>query len=174
MGKLSWSAAILRRPSIAKQSLKPIAGRRRIAALQGWSILLIVCLLFSGCNRIPLSCRSEYLGPNYLASAAIDTPDPLQACFMGQQIVVRWNLPSQAPCPTTLRLSVRFGTREIETFTTPINNRNGYWIFRLLNQDYVCKQGIVSFKAEIFNGDVLLSSWRHFLWADIIEISPDL
>ena len=134
-------------------------------------VILAVALLSWGCHRSYLSCRSEYLYPPYLASFQVNTPDPKQACFCGQQIIVSWSLPKHyRNLPLNLRLNIRYGNREIETVSIPIATLSGWSIHRLINEDYWCKGGILSFQAEILQEGEIITQWAHYLWAKIIEI----
>lgn len=123
-----------------------------------------------------MTCRSEYLYPQYLASERVNTPDPFRKCYYGQQVIVRWNLPRSCMVgsePVFLRLQVRYGNREIETLSVPIKKCQGWKIHRLVNQDYWCCNGILAFKAELIRADQILDNWTHYLWTDIIEISSE-
>lgn len=134
-------------------------------------LILALILILSSCHRSWIECRTEFLYPNYLASEKIDTPDPARACFFGQQILVHWRLPpSSLRCPIFLVLNIRYGNKEIEKMEIPVTTTRGWWIFRLLNQKYSEKEGILSFKAELIQEGELLDSWTHFLWADLITI----
>jgi len=132
--------------------------------------LLAMALFLVGCHRTPLSCRSEYLYPDYLASEQILTPDPSRHCFYGQQVIVYWNLPKWC-LPLELKLHVRYGTREQATFSWPITLPQGYRTYRIVNDEYWCKEGIVSYQAELYHEGELLADWSHHLWADIIELA---
>ncbi|MCH9627067.1 MAG: hypothetical protein S4CHLAM2_07010 [Chlamydiales bacterium] len=132
--------------------------------------LCALALLFVGCQRLPLDCRSEYLYPEYLASEQVLTPDPFRLCFYGQQVIVYWNLPGRCH-PTELRLHVRYGTREQTTLSWPIDFSKGYRIYRLINEEYWCHEGIVSFKAELYENENLIIDWAHHLWTDIIQLN---
>ncbi|NGX54815.1 MAG: hypothetical protein KR126chlam2_00435 [Chlamydiae bacterium] len=113
--------------------------------------------------------RSEYFRESYLASEEIDTPDPSRHCFRGQQIVVHWAEPCRAS--REIVLTVRYGNRELETFCHPIKKKHGYWIYRLVNDDYWNHGGIVSYKVELYEAGVLVDHKEHHLWAEIINIS---
>jgi hypothetical protein len=135
------------------------------------TFLFLAMVLSAGCHRPHLSCRSEYLYPRYLASEQVNTPDLARRCFYGQQIIVSWNLPKHCQgYPLTLRLHIRYGDREIETVSTRVAKRRGWWIYRLVNQDYWCRGGILSFQAELLQGEEVVEEWTHYLWAEIIEI----
>jgi hypothetical protein len=124
-----------------------------------------------GCHRPILSCRSEYLCPPYLASEQVNTPDPIRCCFFGQQIVVSWNLPKRYKgTPLTLVLHIRDGNRTIQTISTPIEDLRGKWIYRLVNQDYWDRGGILAFQAQLCQEGEVIGQWDHYLWVKIIEI----
>ena len=148
-----------------------------MSALKGLSILVTLALVLGGCQSRYVTCRSEYLYPQYLASQRVNTPDPFRQCYYGQQVIVRWNLPPNCMVgtePILLRLQVRYGNREIETLNVPIEKRQGWKIHRLINQDYWCRGGILAFKAELIHNGEILDDWTHYLWADLIQISsPD-
>ncbi|NGX60719.1 MAG: hypothetical protein K940chlam9_00187 [Chlamydiae bacterium] len=123
-----------------------------------------------GCSRAPLECRTEYLRPDYLASWQISTPDPCLDCFYGEQIVVRWDLPRR-DVEATLLLHLRYGNRETETVMRSLHTPKGYWTYRLVNDPYWCKEGILSYRAEIWQNGELLTDWTHHLYTELIEFS---
>lgn len=124
------------------------------------------------CEREPhprLHLRLEYLTSNYLASKKIHTPYP-SFCFNGQQVVVFWSIPRSLLYESLiLRLSLRFGDHSIGSITAPLNSSKGVWIYRLLNNEYRCKKGIISFKGEIENSsNECIAEWKHHIWAEPI------
>lgn len=144
--------------------------------LKNLSILVGLALVLVGCQNLYVTCRSEYLYPQYLASERVNTPDPFRKCYYGQQVIVRWNLPQSSMIgtePIYLRLQVRYGNREIETLNVPLDKRRGWKTHRLINQDYWCRGGILAFKAELIRNGEILDDWTHYLWVDVIEIHPD-
>ena len=128
-------------------------------------LLIIFCL--SSCCRSPLTCRSEYLYPDYLASDQVGTPDFGKLCFYGQQVVIYWNLPERCH-PTELKLEVRYGSKEQESFSWPISLSCGYRIYRLINEEYWDRDGIVSYKASLYRDEKLLTEFTHHIWTEII------
>lgn len=133
-------------------------------------------LFLSGCtSKGGLALRTDYLTPAYLASNSVDAPDPNLPCFYGQQIVVHWTLAKSCMKKgPKLFLTVRFGDRSMQTVEFPLCNFSGYYVYQLVGASYLEKQGILSYKAEIFTSSgQILSSWRHHIWADIIEIQEE-
>lgn len=135
------------------------------------SLLLISALLLTGCHHRYITCRSEYLYPRYLASDKINTPDPYRECFYGQQIIVQWNLP--CPKPADIILKVRYGNREISNFSFSVDRVKGWKIYRLINEEYWCRGGIIAFQAQLLQEQQLIDTWTHYLWADIIHIETE-
>lgn len=133
--------------------------------------LLAMALLCGGCQRdLSLSCRSEYLYPEYLAGEQIALYGSSSPCFYGQQVVIYWRC-----CPPAeLRLHVRYGTGEQENVSWCLSRSHGYHIYRLLNEEYWSREGIVSYKAELYQDGELLADWSHYLWADLIQLNGSL
>lgn len=140
--------------------------------MKGLLLLLAVALITSGCHRPTLLCRTEYLTLEYLASEQVNTYDLARDCFYGQQIVVFWNVPAEyEPRSVNLKLHVRYGTRQLESFSIPVKKRSGFWVHRLINQNYWDYGGIVAYQAQLFQNELLIDEWNHHLWpASFIEI----
>jgi hypothetical protein len=134
--------------------------------------LLPLLLLLAGCHRSWVTCRTEFLYPDYLASERVNTPDPNRYCFFGQQLIVHWRIPkSHFIRGVTLVLHLRYGDRSQNKIEIPLEKNTGWWVYRLLNQEYGSRGGILSFKAELIQDGDLLDRWTHFLWTDLIEIN---
>lgn len=116
-----------------------------------------------------LSCRSEYLYPNYLASDRIQTPDPDRLYFYGQQLIVYWNLPREL-LPADLHLTVRYGTRECAELHQHLTRPRGHTLYQLIEDDYWDTGGILSYKALLFHEGELLTDWYHHLWVDCMDL----
>lgn len=128
----------------------------------------------TSCHKPLLMCRTEYLTPIYLASQQILTPDPLRDCFYGQQLIVKWNLSRECVDDSLLLVvHLRFGTRENETIKVPLTKAFGFWVYRLLNQEYWCKGGIISYQAQLWHLGELVEEWNHHLWTELIEIREE-
>lgn len=130
--------------------------------------MLPLLLLLGGCRQPLLSCRSEYLYPNYLASDRIQTPDPDRLYFYGQQVIVYWNLPHTL-VPAELKLEVRYGTRECETHYYPVTVGCGHAIYQITEDAYWCKEGIVAYKATLLYDNEPIADWSHHLWVELIS-----
>lgn len=137
--------------------------------------LLAMAVFFTSCHRSPLSCRSEYLYPTDLSSERINTPDPWRKCYYGQQIVVRWKLPwpPNQERPFQILLHLRNGNRTLETSSHVIQTTHGFWVYRLINQDFWCRGGILSYQVELLYDGIVVDTWTHSLWTDLIEINSE-
>lgn len=116
--------------------------------------------------------RTDFLTPDYLASAHIDTPDPCGPCFYGEQIVVRYAFPKSCLREDPLlQLTIRFKDRSLETLSIPLCKARGYYIYQIIDGLYFEKGGILSYKAQILtsSGEEILE-WRHHIWADIVNL----
>ncbi len=137
------------------------------------SVWLTLCLACVGCaNRPVVQARSEYLNSSYLASQKIGTPDPLAACFNGQQLVINWHIPERC-VPAEIELQLRYGNRYFQEVRYPVDAPAGIWIYRILGKEFAQLEGISSYCITIHAGDVCLGSFKHHLWADLIELPGD-
>lgn len=159
----------------------PCHNRRRTVALQrallSACLLFVLILLLSSCCSRYLSVHSDYLSHRNLASYHVDTPDPLKACPpIGQRVLISWSLPKQwrlgrASRDIFLDITLRFGNREECHFKWPIAKRKGTYLFSLLDDDYLEKEGISTYKVDLVDGSFVLESWRHQLWKELISFS---
>ncbi|MCP5469237.1 MAG: hypothetical protein H7A36_01870 [Chlamydiales bacterium] len=134
-------------------------------------VLPLLLLLCSCARHEALKARSEYLNSTYLASTQVRTPEPCYPCFVGEQVIVSWNLPRKCPLKDTdMVLTLRFGDQEVDQVMTPIGLHNGYWIYRLLNKEYWTHDGISSYSAKIVHNGEVLYQWDHHLWQELIII----
>lgn len=133
-------------------------------------VLLPVLLLLMGCaQRLPLSARSEYLSANYLASTQVRTPEPCYPCFLGEQVVVSWHIPRTLSLEkSSLLFQARLSDHELEEVRVPLESYEGFWIYRILNEEYKTHGGILSYSARVVQGEEVLYRFDHKLWQDII------
>lgn len=136
--------------------------------LNRWLVTLLI-LILSGCQSQKLVVETRFIQPQTRASYWVHSPDPYLCCpEIGQELIVSWNLPScyfENP-PLELLVSMRFGNREEERVSLKNCKRKGIYIHELLNGDYWCRQGILSYKVEAFSNGCRLGVWKHQLWAD--------
>jgi len=137
-----------------------------------FSWLLISFLLYS-CSNSPLTVQTDYLSHKDLASYYVDTPDPRQNFpTIGQRLIVSWSIPKSYLAYENLHLcvTIRFRNREevIEIFD--ILQTRGTYVFTLLNNDFIAKKGILTYKVDLIGSGLILAEWRHKIWTDLILI----
>lgn len=88
--------------------------------------------------------------------------------------MVKWHLPNCPLDDTHILLSLRFKDQALTEVIKPLTRRNGYWIYRLVNQDYWAHEGILSYSAKVVHADEVLYRWDHHLWQDIIHLESGL
>lgn len=138
--------------------------------MQG-SGLLFLCFLFLSWTNTPLlRVRTEPLYPGYLSSQRIDTVDPFNKCFFGEQIVVYYRFPQRSLSDQKLILTIRYKDHSYETLVFSLCKQRGYWIYRLINENYGAHGGILSYKVELYQNDEMIQMWKHHLYVDLIEI----
>lgn len=133
----------------------------------------ILALILSACASPPLSVFTEYISVESLPSYRIGTPDPHLYCpDFGEKLHISWAIP-QGICLEDLeiRLFLRFGNGEDEQLNYTLLERSGTLIFRLLNEAYADKQGVFTYKIELYAENTLISTWLHQLWAERITLS---
>ncbi|MGK5594880.1 MAG: hypothetical protein ACSNEK_05945 [Parachlamydiaceae bacterium] len=139
--------------------------------------LVLVLLLLSGCAQQTLMVRTEYLSHEDLPSYKIGTPDPrLANPMIGQRLILSWNIPPtiQSYPHLHIKLKVRFKNREESCLSFPIDRLQGLYIYPLLNEEYLVKDGILTYRVELFSDDRLLDHWTHQIWAERILFSDDV
>ncbi|MBA3720992.1 MAG: hypothetical protein H0W88_01155 [Parachlamydiaceae bacterium] len=134
--------------------------------------LLVLLLLQIGCtNR--LAVQTRYLTHESLASSHVDTPDPnLHRPFIGQQLIISWYLPDEELAYENLQLNlkVRLRNREEKDITVPIPHvTQGYYIFKVVNEEFCETGGILTYKVEILGDSCVLECWKHPLWVELIK-----
>ena len=135
--------------------------------------LCLLTLLLSGCQPSFLNVQTDYLTYKDLASFYVKTPDPrLSACNFGQRLIISWSLPKHFLKKEHLQLEVtlRFRNREEILEIIPIGKQRNTYVYPLLNEDYLEKGGILTYKIDLKDKENILEEWRHLMWTESIEI----
>jgi hypothetical protein len=152
-------------------------GKSSAARRMAYSGLLLV-LLFGGvsCNKQYLSVHTDYISHRTLASYYVNTPDPLlNDPPIGQRLILSWSIP-KCTIPGNdlkLRIYIRFWNRQQIVKVEPITKQRGTVVYTLMNEDYISARGIMSYKAEIVDDDVIIAEWKHQIWTEVINIGAD-
>lgn len=136
--------------------------------------LFLILLLCSGCGRPALVLQQQKIGPTYLASTNVGSPDP-RTPPNGQMIVAEWILPrrivNESP---VLRIDVLFHNFTQDTVEFPINSTVGYETYSILNKEFKETGGFLAYKAEILNSNgEILADWKHQLWVKLITTDDE-
>lgn len=138
-------------------------------------LLLIFCLLLTGCYRNNLLVIQRKVTPDYLASTHIGSPDPRREnppC--GQLLAVFWDFPSGNFCRGThLVVTVRFWNNTEKVYKKYLAQRKGHFDLYFPHLSHEEEKKILTYKAEVFSGTgKLISSWKHHFWIKLIHLQP--
>jgi hypothetical protein len=114
-----------------------------------------------------LEVRSQPLYPDYLASMQVNTLDPRKPIFFGEQVVIFYTFPSCIE-GQAVQLTLRYKNREIECYTHTPTAQSGHWTYRLVDEEYWKRGGILSYKVDLLVNNEIIEEWRHHLWVEII------
>lgn len=130
--------------------------------------------LLSGCADSSLSSFTEFINEDFSASAHLDIEqfDVGSGYSVGQQLVVTWRLPSRMRhiLPLSLYVWVYYGDGTVEKLIYDVHNLSGFRVYRLLGCDYEEKQGIVSYKISLCDGETIILNRQHHLWMEVIPL----
>lgn len=130
----------------------------------------VLCL--SACSQPSLSSFTEFVDNDYTAAVHLGIEQACAHEVFGQQVVVTWSLPYRMRhlLPATMHLSVYYGDGKIEKLTYEVRQLSGYRIYCLKGEDFNERQGIISYKVSLSNGDKEIISRRHHLWMEVISV----
>jgi hypothetical protein len=134
---------------------------------------LLALFLFSSCSRYYLSVYQESVHRESLASVYAGTPDPEQLHPpSGQKLIVEWQVPKAYLIENPLvQLNVLFWNNTEEHYVWPINQRRGYEILELLDNENAKREKILAYRARVLNEEgQVFREWRHMLWVQLIQL----
>lgn len=102
------------------------------------------------------------------------TPDWRQdEPFTGQRLVIRWVIPKRdfKYGDYQLQLKLRFFNNKQQTVLLTIENWQGTYVYNLLNEAFKDSSGIVSYQVNLIDSDVVIRTWNHPLWVELINFS---
>lgn len=130
----------------------------------------------TGCSGSYLSVHTDYLSHKTLASYRVNTPDPLlNNPPFGQRLIISWSLPKSyfSAEHLYLEITIRFRNREEIQERIAILKPHGHCVYALLNQDYLDKRGILTYKVDLIVNGTIIEEWRHQIWTDLIVTAPE-
>lgn len=135
---------------------------------------LLLPLLLTACmGNTRLSVYNQPINKKYYASVHAETPDPkMERGEIGQRLVISWDLPYKEfhKHQWQVKALVQFGDRTEETKTHTIGRFGGDWILKWAGRPYIDKRGIVSYKAELLRDGVVVDTFQHQLWCELIRL----
>lgn len=129
--------------------------------------------MLSGCSAPSLHSFMEFIDTDYTAAAHLNIQRECDREFLGQQLVVSWNLPArmskQLPC--SLHLWVYYGDGKVKKLVYQVDRLSSYRVYRLSGPEYQEHNGMVSYKVCLLHGDRKIVSRQHHLWTEVISLS---
>lgn len=134
-------------------------------------IFVFIFIILSGCDKYYLNIKKEKIDTSFLASNFVKTPDPLSDKIKnGQKLILEWKIPKKDLQKNLfISLKIIFKDYSKETVYFPIKTTIGYSVYCILNDDYINRGGLLTYKAEICDkrGKVFKSVEQH-LWVNLI------
>lgn len=133
---------------------------------------IYLLMVLSGCSLHRLTVQTQYLSHENLASYYVGTPDAhLDHPTIGERLLIQWSL---SKCAfewrnLTLHLKIRFHNHKEDEIRVQIENQSGYYLYDLTNEKFCETGGILTYLAEIRDGDCVVESWKHPLWTPLIS-----
>lgn len=147
-----------------------------MSTLKAFFLYLLIGSCLSGCTGQYLSIQTDYLGRSYLASYAIDTPDPLlHVPLLSQRLFIQWSLPLCFLSYEDLHLEItmRFANRTELKKEIEITCCSGYYLYILSDEDFREKKGILTYKVILLGNQQILEEKQHQLWAEFLRVGED-
>lgn len=137
---------------------------------KAWIVgLLLVC----GCEKYYVSVKQISVGPSYLASTHVGTPDPRQSHPpQGQKLFIDWSVPAQIlEKSPKIVMHLLYKDHSQKELSYPINYQRGYEVYSLMNEDFEKSHGLLTYRAEIVTDDgMIYKDWKHQLWVNLITL----
>lgn len=130
-------------------------------------------LFLAGCCYNTLDLYTEFLGIEQYASYYVETPDPaLCNPDYGQMLVIKWNVPNHFWDYPELHIlvTVRYTNKKEEDIDFPIYQKTGRYMWKIMNEEFITKGCIATYKAVLMSGDTPLYLWNQTLWNETISI----
>lgn len=130
-------------------------------------------LLLVSCEKYYVCVKQISIGPSYLASTHVATPDPRQAHPPeGQKLFIDWVIPEdileKSPKMVVYLLYKDHTQKEL---SYPIKYQRGYEVYSLLNEEFKKTHGLLTYRAEIVTEDgEIYKDWKHQLWVNLITL----
>ncbi|MDP1880660.1 MAG: hypothetical protein Q8K60_06950 [Parachlamydiaceae bacterium] len=142
-------------------------------------IFFFLCIGLTSCCVNRLSVQTQYMTHEDLASYYVGTPDPrLDLPLIGQRLLIQWCLRNEEieGSLVELRIKIRLRNHEEKKLKIAISCKSGkynrgYYLIKLSDEEYCETGGIVTYIVEILQDDIVIETWKHPLWVDLIKLS---
>ena len=132
------------------------------------SLFSLVCL--TSCSSPSIKARSFYTSRQDLASYMLDTPDPDKTTTgLGQVLWVRWFCP-QIDDEIVIDATLRFKDESDRHEIYPVQSRYGWLMIEIPTDERTKKGDLVSYNIVLRRANTILTSTKHKLWVEKIEI----
>lgn len=136
--------------------------------------LALLFVFLTGCSATYLSVHTDYLSHENLASYHVQTPDPrLNNPPIGQRLIITWSISQEYLELDDIHLEVTLRFRNSEQITQNLDvfKRRGTYVYQLLNEDYIAKRGILTYKVDLVGNGQILDQWQHQMWSELIILN---
>jgi len=142
--------------------------------MKAWPVYL--ALILTSCERYSLSLGQIPVNVSYLASTHVHTPDPRQAHPpVGQKVILKWSVPlSFLQREPRIIFYIVYRDYTETTLVYHLTKSNGYYVYSLLNEEFYCKKGILTYRAIIETPDhTVYSECKHQLFVHLIDLKEE-
>lgn len=139
-------------------------------------LFLMIFFALTGCYRNHLHVQIENIGPEFLASTHVGTPDYRQDNPpFGQRIIVSWDFPTVLyKKDLTVFMTVRFWNNTQEIREHHVHSRKGRKIFFFSNKEREKQNKILTYRIQVKTKDgTIVDAWKHQFWTEVINVDDD-
>lgn len=138
--------------------------------------MVVLALLCTGCKRYYLTVSQQIINRDFLASTHVGTPDPRQAHPpLGRRLIVSWQIPDEVlQKKPHIELDILYWNYTEGKEVYAIDRKRGYVLYTLVDQEFVEKEGLLSYKAKLVTEDgKVYRKWKQQLWVDLIKLDDE-
>ena len=124
-----------------------------------------------------MTVRNIYLSEDRYASLYVNSPDPHRDNpSVGQQLDIQSYVPSLLFCQHRFEMIVRlrFGDNTEETIRVPIVHARQSWGYKLLDDSYFSKNGIIAYHIVLYSDEEEFAMVQSQLWVEMIKIDSEI
>lgn len=137
------------------------------------NFFLFSLILFSSCNNNLVRVQVDNISKEFLASYHVGTPDPrLLNPPIGQRLTLSWYFPFKVFEHSNIKIKIylHFGDHTMEEIEFFPKRNSGFYLYSLINNRYYEKKGLLTYKVEVFQDEIIIKECRHQLWVELISM----